>query len=47
MFGPYPRIHHLYREQLVPRPLDEVFGFFVRAGNLERIRYAAVKELLA
>jgi ligand-binding SRPBCC domain-containing protein len=37
MFGSYPRIHHLYREQLVPRPLDEVFGFFARAGNLERI----------
>jgi hypothetical protein len=31
------RIHNLYREQLVPRPLDEVFGFFARAGNLERL----------
>jgi ligand-binding SRPBCC domain-containing protein len=31
------RIHDLYREQLVPRPLDEVFGFFARAGNLERL----------
>ncbi len=31
------RIHHLYREQLVPRPIGEVFGFFARAGNLERI----------
>jgi hypothetical protein len=31
------RIHDLYREQLIPRPLDEVFGFFARAGNLERI----------
>jgi ligand-binding SRPBCC domain-containing protein len=30
-------VHHLHREQLVPRPLDEVFGFFARAGNLERI----------
>jgi ligand-binding SRPBCC domain-containing protein len=30
-------IHDLYREQLIPRPLDEVFGFFARAGNLERI----------
>ena len=37
MFDNYPRIHHLYREQLVPRPVDEVFGFFARAGNLERI----------
>lgn len=38
MFSPhYPRIYHLYREQLVPRPIDEVFGFFARAGNLERI----------
>ncbi len=37
MFDHYPRIHHLYREQLVSRPLDEVFGFFARAGNLERI----------
>jgi ligand-binding SRPBCC domain-containing protein len=37
MFDVYPRIHHLYREQLVPRPIDEVFGFFARAGNLERI----------
>jgi len=37
MFDSYPRTHHLYREQLVPRPLDEVFGFFARAGNLERI----------
>jgi ligand-binding SRPBCC domain-containing protein len=37
MFASYPRIHHLYREQLVPRPLDEVFAFFARAGNLERI----------
>ena len=37
MFESYPRIHHLHREQLVPRPLDEVFGFFARAGNLERI----------
>jgi ligand-binding SRPBCC domain-containing protein len=37
MFDTDPRIHHLYREQLVARPLDEVFGFFARAGNLERI----------
>src|SRR6185437_9177655 len=37
MFDSYPRTHHLYREQLVPRPIDEVFGFFARAGNLERI----------
>ena len=36
MFGPY-RIHHLYREQVVPRPIGEVFGFFARADNLERI----------
>lgn len=37
MFNNYPRIHHLHREQLVPRPIDEVFGFFAEAGNLERI----------
>lgn len=37
MFDHYPRIHHLYREQLVPCPVDEVFGFYARAGNLERI----------
>ncbi|HSC02672.1 MAG TPA: SRPBCC family protein [Solirubrobacteraceae bacterium] len=37
LFNSYPRIHHLHREQLVPRSLDEVFGFFARAGNLERI----------
>jgi ligand-binding SRPBCC domain-containing protein len=37
MFGNYPRIHHLYREQFVPRPIGEVFAFFSRAGNLERI----------
>jgi ligand-binding SRPBCC domain-containing protein len=37
MFDDYPRIHHLHREQLVPRPVDEVFGFFAQAGNLERI----------
>lgn len=29
--------HHLYREQLVPRPVDEVFGFFSEAANLELI----------
>jgi ligand-binding SRPBCC domain-containing protein len=27
----------LHREQLVPRPLDEVFGFFSEAANLEAI----------
>ncbi len=31
------RIHHLYREQLLPKPLEEVFAFFAQAGNLERI----------
>ena len=31
------RIHELRREQRVGRPLEEVFGFFARAGNLERI----------
>jgi ligand-binding SRPBCC domain-containing protein len=36
MFG-YPRVHHLYREQLVPRPLGEVFAFFAEAPNLERL----------
>jgi ligand-binding SRPBCC domain-containing protein len=30
-------LHHLCREQLVPRPLDEVFGFFAEAANLELI----------
>lgn len=29
--------YDLYREQLVPRPLDEVFGFFAEAANLELI----------
>lgn len=36
LFG-HARTHDLYREQLIPRPLDEVFGFFAEAGNLERI----------
>ena len=31
------RTHHLYREQFLPRKLGEVFDFFARAGNLERI----------
>jgi ligand-binding SRPBCC domain-containing protein len=31
------RLHVLEREQLVPRPLDEVFSFFAQARNLERI----------
>jgi ligand-binding SRPBCC domain-containing protein len=35
MFG--SGTHDLYREQLVHRPLDDVFGFFAHAGNLERI----------
>jgi ligand-binding SRPBCC domain-containing protein len=30
-------VHRLEREQLVDRPLREVFEFFSRAGNLERI----------
>ena len=25
------KMHDLYREQLVPKPLDEVFGFFSEA----------------
>jgi ligand-binding SRPBCC domain-containing protein len=37
MFDNDDRIHHLFREQLVPRPLDEVFDFFAQAANLERI----------
>lgn len=31
------RIHRLEREQLVPGPVGDVFGFFARARNLERI----------
>lgn len=31
------RIYSLKREQLIPRPLDEVFAFFGDAENLERI----------
>ncbi|MBV8991502.1 MAG: SRPBCC family protein [Solirubrobacterales bacterium] len=30
-------VHVLERQQLVPRPLGEVFAFFSQAGNLERI----------
>lgn len=30
-------VHHLYREQLIARPLDDVFGFFSEASNLELI----------
>lgn len=30
-------VHRLERRQYVARPLDEVFGFFAEAGNLERI----------
>jgi ligand-binding SRPBCC domain-containing protein len=30
------RTHRLEREQLVPRPLAEVFAFFAQARNLER-----------
>jgi ligand-binding SRPBCC domain-containing protein len=30
-------IHLLEREQLVPRPVDDVFAFFAQAHNLERI----------
>jgi hypothetical protein len=31
------RVHVLEREQVVPRPVDEVFAFFARAHNLQRI----------
>ncbi|MGI8428969.1 MAG: SRPBCC family protein [Solirubrobacteraceae bacterium] len=31
------RIHRLEREQVLDRPLDEVFQFFSQAHNLERI----------
>lgn len=31
------RLQRLEREQIVKRPLDEVFAFFARAENLERI----------
>lgn len=30
-------LHRLYREQLVPRPVEDVFGFFAEAANLELI----------
>lgn len=36
LFG-QSRTHDLYREQLIPQPLDQVFAFFAEAGNLERI----------
>ena len=36
MFDNSP-VHRLYREQLVSRPLDDVFAFFAEADNLERI----------
>jgi ligand-binding SRPBCC domain-containing protein len=35
LFG--QRTHHLYREQLVTRQLDDVFAFFAEAANLELI----------
>jgi len=38
--------HLLEREQLIARPLDEVFDFFARAGNLERITPAWLKFTL-
>jgi len=31
------KVHRLYLEQTVDRPLDEVFGFFARPENLARI----------
>lgn len=31
------RAYELVRDQLVPRPVDEVFAFFAQARNLERI----------
>jgi ligand-binding SRPBCC domain-containing protein len=31
------RVHRIEREQLINRPLDEVFDFFAQARNLERI----------
>jgi ligand-binding SRPBCC domain-containing protein len=36
MFGK-SKIHHLYREQLVDRSGEDVFGFFAQAANLERL----------
>jgi ligand-binding SRPBCC domain-containing protein len=33
----FEKTHDLYREQLVPQPLDDVFAFFAEASNLERI----------
>ena len=32
-----PRVYRLERRQHLPRPVDEVFAFFARAQNLERI----------
>ena len=31
------KVHRLEREQLLPLPVDDVFGFFARARNLEAI----------
>ena len=31
------RFHTLRREQWIPRPIDDVFGFFSDARNLEEI----------
>jgi ligand-binding SRPBCC domain-containing protein len=31
------RLYHLHREQLVARPVNEVFAFFSQARNLELI----------
>ncbi len=31
------KVHTLKREQLLPRPVDQVFAFFADAHNLERI----------
>jgi ligand-binding SRPBCC domain-containing protein len=35
--GPAPRTHRLERTQLIARPLEEIFGFFAAALNLELI----------
>ncbi|HRK34108.1 MAG TPA: SRPBCC family protein [Candidatus Hydrogenedentes bacterium] len=37
------RVHRLKQEQIVARPIDEVFSFFARPENLERITPAQLR----